>query len=1006
MPYANGGFRWSSSSYAASCADYRIPPPSSSRKPAVANGAFWVQPKGASTPVKVYCNMCTNGGGWRLAFVKNSRHTTPITGFCASDRNLPALAISPETHSNSSTSTLGWLDLNKFEFANMWLGAYNKGKQTYASKVIARSSLRINFGQNGYYLYNSPNKYYWCGGDKNYTDAGRGQVSRPSGAPADCKGHGSLGSGWDFSESTGTNQGLTLCGGDASRWMHTTYRGTPVNFGTTGGAQAIWVRAAQNVVTDNGGYKYPDGSYAKDCLGYRIGNASFQPITTSGVFWIKPTSAAAFKVHCDMTTRGGGWTLILKADGRRNTFRYASAYWANTATLNPNDTALDLKEAKFASYNTVSMAQILIGMRDPISMSTKVRWNTVNKAGANFRAVMSTNRYAAFDRGMGRTAWKALMASGSLQRNCNREGFNLTPRQVRLGIQSNQENDCNSPDSFVGIGHATAPYTGNFATAAHLPDNGGKNTSAFAYVWVRGKVPLVLSQNGWRWLDGTIAKSCYGYKNPATNSGLTAAITDGIYWIKPTSAAAFRVRCNMTTDGGGWTLLGTFSNTDGKVNWGRFLGNTVWKNSTLFGSVDTSLTHDHKSAAWTQLKVTDLMLTDQSKNYVSFHYALGNVTMQANMSSYTTCQTRPLISPGDPRVRSSAAHYKSAAMLTFYAGDPNSGNRCSFNNSHNDSTTMAIGGHGCGTIGAGQVGTNYNRTTGIDWHANLDNTTACVACDSCRAWNGYSVATSRNHSNNAGVHDNSKIGYLWGRLGVTTNFGTTAANPGSSCLHIKQVTGTTKSGAYYIRPSSYTGTPYQVYCDMTTNGGGWTLVLKADGRRTTFTYNAAYWRNTTLLNPTSTAMNTTEAKFASYHTLSFKAVMLTLRTPSPSGTARSVVISKTATSMYDLLRTNAYSRFDRNLGRNAWKGLIGPTGSLQRNCNREGFNNYHGYAHVRIGIISNQENDCNSPDSRIGVGGGGTACGQNGGNSVGNTAICTPDNGNRDTRSFGYVFVR
>jgi hypothetical protein len=79
---------------------------------------------------------------------------------------------------------------------------------------------------------------------------------------------------------------------------------------------------------------------------------------------------------------------------------------------------------------------------------------------------------------------------------------------------------------------------------------------------------------------------------------------------------------------------------------------------------------------------------------------------------------------------------------------------------------------------------------------------------------------------------------------------------------------------------------------------------------------------------------------------------------------------------------------------------------LQPHCNRIGFNNYHEYAHVRIGIISNQEGDCNSPDSRIGFGGGGTACGQNGGNRVGNEARCSPDRGDRSTRVFGYIFVR
>jgi hypothetical protein len=48
------------------------------------------------------------------------------------------------------------------------------------------------------------------------------------------------------------------------------------------------------------------------------------------------------------------------------------------------------------------------------------------------------------------------------------------------------------------------------------------------------------------------------------------------------------------------------------------------------------------------------------------------------------------------------------------------------------------------------------------------------------------------------------------------------------------------------------------------------------------------------------------------------------------------------------------------------------SGSLQPHCNREGFNNdVPGYTRVRLGIVANQENDCASPDSRLGLRGTG-----------------------------------
>ena len=88
-----------------------------------------------------------------------------------------------------------------------------------------------------------------------------------------------------------------------------------------------------------------------------------------------------------------------------------------------------------------------------------------------------------------------------------------------------------------------------------------------------------------------------------------------------------------------------------------------------------------------------------------------------------------------------------------------------------------------------------------------------------------------------------------------------------------------------------------------------------------------------------------------------------------SGQLRFIVINKQANSLHSLIADGIWRA--TSLGRNEWKKLIGAEGSLQLNCNKEGFNAVGTASHhskARIGYIANQENDCGSCESRIGFG--------------------------------------
>ena len=107
--------------------------------------------------------------------------------------------------------------------------------------------------------------------------------------------------------------------------------------------------------------------------------------------------------------------------------------------------------------------------------------------------------------------------------------------------------------------------------------------------------------------------------------------------------------------------------------------------------------------------------------------------------------------------------------------------------------------------------------------------------------------------------------------------------------------------------------------------------------------------------------------------------------------------------MHSLIADGLYRA--TSLGRNTWKSLIGSQGSLQRNCNKERFNveGNIDYSKARIGIIGNEQGNCDSADSRIGFGTGGYPETRN---TCGNEAKHEGDNGNKEIRTMGYILVQ
>jgi hypothetical protein len=96
--------------------------------------------------------------------------------------------------------------------------------------------------------------------------------------------------------------------------------------------------------------------------------------------------------------------------------------------------------------------------------------------------------------------------------------------------------------------------------------------------------------------------------------------------------------------------------------------------------------------------------------------------------------------------------------------------------------------------------------------------------------------------------------------------GTDVSCPGLDCLDLLTTDATLGDGIYWIDPTG--SDTYQVWCDMTTDGGGWTLVMKAINDN--FAYNDSEWTSSTLRDETDLSLTTSgTAKYQSFNEVPF-----------------------------------------------------------------------------------------------------------------------------------------
>lgn len=144
-----------------------------------------------------------------------------------------------------------------------------------------------------------------------------------------------------------------------------------------------------------------------------------------------------------------------------------------------------------------------------------------------------------------------------------------------------------------------------------------------------------------------------------------------------------------------------------------------------------------------------------------------------------------------------------------------------------DTTVATISGTTVTIVGAGSTTITSTQAANSTHYGDSVSAILTVNAVSVLTKNGQISNSDFNYINKNGALSTSNSLTKFGQsVSTKSNDGLSAASAGASALQIKTDYPSAADGLYWItNPNINGGTPFQIYADMTTDGGGWTLIM-------------------------------------------------------------------------------------------------------------------------------------------------------------------------------------